>query len=171
MLIYIYMIVRHSQLYLTKDLFKDQLCRTVINLFPRAAFPPGSNSSYSRLGQVAGEPAAGVRSLDCCDLGPAAGVRRLGRPQGFPPDPGEKQHGGFYWESCLCECCLITRKRPNRLGCNIYHYLCLGPGMVLGEKKAESGSWFAGKPVSQTTEPFWLKLIVCLPLGQGMILG
>ena len=98
---------RDFNLYVFRDFssctlnFLGLMINTVINLFPRAAFPPGSNSSYSRLGQVAGEPAAGVRSLDCCDLGPAAGVRRLGRPQGFPPDPGEKQHGGFYWESYM----------------------------------------------------------------------
>ena len=44
---------------------------------------------------MAGEPAAGVKSLDCCDLGPDTGVRRLGGPQGFPPYPGESSMGDF----------------------------------------------------------------------------
>ena len=44
-------------------------------------------------------------------------------------------------------CHLITQKRPNRLGYTVYHWICLGPGLVLGFWKSGSGSRFAGKPV------------------------
>ena len=47
---------------------------------------------------------------------------------------------------CMFVCCLITQKWLNRLGCNVYRYLRLGPGMVLSWKKSGSGSRFAGKP-------------------------
>ena len=47
----------------------------------------------------------------------------------------------FYWKKS------ISQKRLNRLGCTIYHWICLGPGLVLGFWKSGSGSRFAGKPV------------------------
>ena len=47
----------------------------------------------------------------------------------------------FYWQKS------ISQKRLNRLGCTIYHWICLGPGLVLGFWKSGSGSRFAGKPV------------------------
>ena len=58
---------------------------------------------------------------------------------------------------CLSVCGLITQKPLNRLGCNVYCYLSLGPGMVLGDKTG-SGSQFAGK-TEKTVLPLIIKVI------------
>jgi len=46
---------------------------------------------------VGGETAAGIKSLDCCDLGPTVGVRRGKRVSGHL-NPGQKNIGAFYRE-------------------------------------------------------------------------